>query len=102
MNRRNFLSNIVKAAGLFTILPPSTTYERIWKATKPELIINPEYVDAEYEAYIMIDYNKLPNYLAKNQIEVDNENIKKNWTKFAESLNSVTYKFNQGEVIKVC
>ena len=59
MNRRNFLSSLVKAAGLFTILPPASTYDRIWKATPkvfiPKLhpyqkaILNPEWVKAEYE-----------------------------------------------------
>ena len=49
MNRRNFLSSLAKGIGLFTILPPSTTYSRIWKAQKPELIVNPDWVNAEWE-----------------------------------------------------
>ena len=44
MNRRNFLSSLVKGIGLFTILPPSTTYSRIWKAT-----VNPDWINAEWE-----------------------------------------------------
>lgn len=33
MNRRNFLSTLGAAVTGFTILPPATTYSRIWKAT---------------------------------------------------------------------
>lgn len=36
MNRRNFFSTLVKGVGVFSILPPSETYSRIWKAAKPE------------------------------------------------------------------
>ena len=98
MNRRSFLSNLVKAAGLFTILPPASTYDRIWKASRPEFIINKEWIDASYD--LLLEYNKLPFYLAKNQIIVEQKIMHKNWVKFSESLNVVTYKFNQGEVIR--
>ena len=54
MNRRNFLSNLAKAVGCFTILPPATTYERVWKASRPELIVNPDWVNAEYEMEFLI------------------------------------------------
>jgi len=46
MNRRNFLSSLAKGIGLFTILPPSKTYSRIWNAT---LRPNPDWVNAEWE-----------------------------------------------------
>lgn len=32
MDRRNFISKAATCLGLFTILPPATTYKRIWKA----------------------------------------------------------------------
>lgn len=37
MNRRHFLRSIAGAVAGFTILPPATTYSRIWKATRPVL-----------------------------------------------------------------
>ena len=47
MNRRNFLSFLAKGIAAFTILPPSETYSR--KASRPELIVNPDWVNAEWE-----------------------------------------------------
>jgi hypothetical protein len=40
MNRRNFIGKILAAGAMFTILPPSSA-GRIWKATKPEIIVQP-------------------------------------------------------------
>lgn len=37
MNRRHFLRSIAGAVAGFTILPPATTYSRIWKATRPAI-----------------------------------------------------------------
>lgn len=34
MNRRSFFSTLGKAVVGFTILPPATTYSRVWRATK--------------------------------------------------------------------
>lgn len=34
MNRRHFLKNSALALFGFTVLPPSTTYERIWKVQR--------------------------------------------------------------------
>lgn len=34
MNRRGFLSTLGAAVAGFTVLPPATTYSRIWKARK--------------------------------------------------------------------
>lgn len=33
MNRRGFFRTLAAATAGFTILPPATTYQRIWKAT---------------------------------------------------------------------
>jgi len=33
MNRRGFFKTLAAATAGFTILPPATTYQRIWKAT---------------------------------------------------------------------
>jgi len=54
MNRRNFLKNSALALFGFSVLPPAKTYERIWKA-QPRLIINPAYVDAEYECCFIMN-----------------------------------------------
>jgi hypothetical protein len=34
MNRRSFLETLAKAAAAFTILPPATTYARVWRAQR--------------------------------------------------------------------
>jgi len=39
MNRRSFLSSIATAVAGFTVLPPATTYDRVWKATRPWKVI---------------------------------------------------------------
>lgn len=46
MNRRNFIRGLLTAAAGFTILPPATTYERIWRARRE---INPDWVNAPLE-----------------------------------------------------
>lgn len=47
MNRRNFFSTLATAVAGFTILPPATTYTRIWKATRP--VIRPViFIPREY------------------------------------------------------
>lgn len=46
MNRRGFFKTLAAATAGFTILPPATTYQRIWKATKQ---VNPAWVSAPYE-----------------------------------------------------
>lgn len=33
MNRRNFFNTLASAVAGFTVLPPATTYSRIWRAT---------------------------------------------------------------------
>ena len=53
MNRRNFLSNLAKSVGLFTILPPATTYSRIWKATIRS-IPNPDWTISEWQIEYLI------------------------------------------------
>lgn len=35
MNRRLFIGNLAGALAGFAVLPPATTYERIWQATRP-------------------------------------------------------------------
>jgi hypothetical protein len=46
MNRRAFFRKLVLGTAAFSILPPATTYSRIWKATRQ---VNPMWVTAEYE-----------------------------------------------------
>lgn len=38
MNRRSFLRNSALALFGFTVLPPASTYQRIWKATRDTTI----------------------------------------------------------------
>lgn len=40
MNRRGFLGTLGKVVAGFTILPPATTYNRIWRATKKPVYWN--------------------------------------------------------------
>ncbi len=46
MNRRGFFKMLATATAGFTILPPATTYNRLWKATR---VLNPEWVNADSE-----------------------------------------------------
>ncbi len=46
-SRRSFFSTIATAVAGFAILPPATTYARVWKAQRS--IPNPDYVEAPYE-----------------------------------------------------
>jgi len=50
MNRRNFLKNSALALFGFSVLPPSKTYERIWKARKviPGYVFNPADYQGEW------------------------------------------------------
>ncbi len=46
-SRRSFFSTLATAVAGFSILPPATTYARVWKAQRS--IPNPDYVEAEYQ-----------------------------------------------------
>lgn len=48
MNRRSFFTKLAVAAAGFAILPPATTYDRIWKPAPRSWIINPEWEKAPY------------------------------------------------------
>lgn len=71
MNRRSFFSKLAVAAAGFTILPPATTYERIWKPTqkiitfpKGKWIVNPEWETARY-AMEFIWHDQPPDFVAE-------------------------------------
>jgi len=51
MNRRNFFSTLATAAAGFTILPPATTYHRIWRPSRKisMMVLNPDWESAPYE-----------------------------------------------------
>ena len=52
MNRRGFFKTIAAATAGFTILPPATTYDRVWRATKqinPMFIFNPMNLKGEWK-----------------------------------------------------
>lgn len=53
IQRRQFLSNALKAVAAFAILPSAVTYGRTWKPKVKhevwETTINPDYINAEYE-----------------------------------------------------
>lgn len=52
MNRRSFFAKLAVAAAGFTILPPATTYDRIWKpVSKKVWIPNTAWEVAEFEIY---------------------------------------------------
>lgn len=40
MNRRSFIGNLAGALAGFAVLPPATTYERIWRATRPVSVVH--------------------------------------------------------------
>ena len=55
MNRRGFFGAIGAIAAGFAILPPATTYTRLWKAVVADktfkvALPNPEWVNAPYQA----------------------------------------------------
>lgn len=62
MNTRSFLKTLANAAMGFAILPPATTYSRIWKATRPPI---EEYscimVDPP-QPYVVDSYMNIINY----------------------------------------
>lgn len=55
MNRRNFFGKLLIAGASFAILPPASTYSRIWKAERKPFWtaltaeINPAWHCAQYE-----------------------------------------------------
>lgn len=49
ITRRTFLSNLAKAVACFTILPSAVTYGRNWKPTKAGVLINPDYLTADWK-----------------------------------------------------
>lgn len=54
MNRRSFIGGFAAALAGFAVLPPATTYTRLWKAVRPvdpKWIPNPEWVNAPYQIY---------------------------------------------------
>jgi hypothetical protein len=75
MTRRNFFSSLLKGIGLFTILPPAQTYERIWKAFHPVVypLADPTYCEftqflvdqvPRYDAAIMQDIRPVDGWIA--------------------------------------
>lgn len=54
MNRRSFFTKLGLAAASLAILPAATTYARNWKATPAGVLVNPAWVNAEYEVAILM------------------------------------------------
>ncbi len=54
MNRRGFFKTLAVATAGFAILPPATTYQRVWKAASA-IRVNPAWIDAPYEAAFIFD-----------------------------------------------
>lgn len=86
MNRRGFLSGMLKLGAAFAILPPASTYSRIWRAERQWKCILPEKlhafwmqtsrmtycIDLPYRTYLIQNFSgPLPETLrrqaAKNQ-----------------------------------
>ena len=60
MNRRSFLSNILKAGVSAMILPTAATYTRQWTKPKVESLLyvpNPAYIETPYEMTFLIGAN---------------------------------------------
>lgn len=71
MKRLDFFKSLALSTAGFAILPAATTYGRIWKPTQtiiqsPEYIINPEWVNAPFELYILISGDFTKNLLTKS------------------------------------
>ena len=55
INRRNFLSGIIRAGIAAAVLPAATTYARRWVANYSGILIpNPEWINAEYEMHFWV------------------------------------------------
>ncbi len=48
-DRRSFFKTLATAVAGFSILPPATTYARVWRASRPALQTNPDWVTATHE-----------------------------------------------------
>ncbi len=56
MNRRGFLSTMLKAAAGFTIMPPATTYARVWRAERETIEIYSDWSAEKVEFYNSIPF----------------------------------------------
>lgn len=54
MNRRSFLKTLSVVAAGFSILPPATTYQRIWKAEK-QIQFDPKLYSGDWNFFTLID-----------------------------------------------
>lgn len=88
MNRRNFLSSILKAGIGAAILPSAVTYARKW--IKTETLFIPQWTQEEIELY-----RTYPQYLAKQQVE-----SKIDWYIWNKLVYEAKWKSNLGSVIR--
>lgn len=77
LNRRSFLSSLLKGAVSATILPSAITYNRVWKQVD-SLIIPEETI---------IAFNQLPFYLVKNEIKTLSSNEYQAWEFLFKDIN---------------
>lgn len=54
MNRRSFLTDIIKLAVAPMVLPAALTYGRQWKAAQDKLILNPDYTSMRWNGEIIL------------------------------------------------
>lgn len=64
MNRRSFLGKIGAAVAGFTVLPPATTYDRIWKATLARNTL----IDTNYNCVIVPSIDHFSDNLISEKI----------------------------------
>jgi hypothetical protein len=75
-NRRSFLRNIAGAVAGFAILPPATTYARIWRAARPAPV-PVTYTVIPFWTQTECGQRRLsPEYLAALNLMVENQNEK--------------------------
>jgi hypothetical protein len=62
MNRRGFISSVLKLSVAAAVLPSALTYSRKWKFSRGDVWIpNPKYINAEYE--IVLFHGTVPESL---------------------------------------
>lgn len=92
MNRRSFLSNVLKAGVSIMILPSAVTYGRRWvMQTNGMWTINPIWINAQYR----FDFMELPFFVSK--VELDPMFCIESFEKLYGELN---WRRNVGNVIK--
>jgi hypothetical protein len=54
ISRRSFFKRLLAGVGVFTILPPAETYQRIWTALRPA-VLPPSSISCDVFAQLLLD-----------------------------------------------